>query len=267
MAVDLAALADDLAAETDALLAVLEPLDAAGWATPTPAPGWSVQDQVSHLAYFDEAATTAATDPAAFQRELDAALADPDGITERIARRGRAMTPAEVLDWFRTSRAAMVRTMLTLDPSARVPWYGPPMSVASSLTARIMETWAHGQDVFDALGLEHPTTSAIRQVCHLGVRTYGFSFAAHELTAPDAPVFVALTGPTGDHWTWGPDDAPDRVEGEAVDFALVVTQRRHVDDTGLAVTGSAAAQWMAIAQAFAGPPGAGRAPTRRAAGP
>ncbi len=267
MAVDLDELAADLAAETAELLALVEPLDDAGWATPTPAPGWSVQDQVSHLAYFDEAAATAATDPDAFQAELEAALADPDGITERIARRGREMQPAQVLDWFRTARAAMVATLLELDPSARVPWYGPPMSVASSLTARIMETWAHGQDVADALGATRATTPALRQVAHLGVRTLGFSFTTRGLEPPTAPVFVSLRAPDGTPWTWGDPDAADRVEGPALDFALVVTQRRHVDDTDLAVTGSVAAQWMAIAQAFAGPPGEGRAPTRAVAGP
>ena len=267
MPVDLDELAADLAAETAELLALVAPLDDAGWATPTPAPGWSIQDQISHLAYFDEAATTAATDSDAFQAELAAALADPDGITERIARRGREMTSTAVLDWFTSARAAMVATFLELDPSARVPWYGPPMSVASSLTARIMETWAHGQDVADALGATRSPTRALQQVAYLGVRTLGFSFTTRGLDPPDAPVFVSLHAPDGTTWTWGDSDAADRVEGPALDFALVVTQRRHVDDTGLGVHGPVAAQWMAIAQAFAGPPGEGRAPTRAVAGP
>ena len=261
MPVDVGALAEDLDAETAVLLAMLEPLDASGWETPTPAPGWRVQEQVAHLAYFDEAATTAATDAEAFQRELEAALVDPDGITERISRRARAMEPAEVLQWFTAARAAMRATFLALDPSTRVPWYGPPMSIASSLTARIMETWAHGQDIADGLGVVHTPTRALRQVAHIGVRTFANSFTAHGLEVPGVAVSVALVAPDGETWTWGDPVSIERVEGPALDFALVVTQRRHVADTALAITGPIATQWMAIAQAFAGPPGAGREPT------
>lgn len=260
MAVDLQALAADLGAETDALLLVLVPLDDAGWSTPTPAPGWRVQEQIAHLAYFDEQAALAATDADAFTREFEEALADPEGITGRIAARSRAMSGPEVLAWFRTARAEMVTTFLALDPSARVPWYGPPMSVASSLTARVMETWAHGQDVYDALGVEHPVTGAVRQVCHLGIRTFGFAYVNRGLDAPDVPVRVELAAPDGEIWTWGPEDATDRVTGPALDFALVVTRRTRVGDTALVTEGPVAAEWMQIAQAFAGPPGEDPAP-------
>jgi uncharacterized protein (TIGR03084 family) len=260
MPADLDALAADLGAETTELLRLLEPLDAAGWATPTPAPGWRIQEQIAHLAYFDEAAATAARDADAFQRELEAALADPAGITERISARSHGMQPAAVLDWFLAARADMVSEFLALDPSTRVPWYGPPMSLASSLTARIMETWAHGQDVFDALAVAHPVTAAVRHVAYLGVRTFGFSFVAHGLDAPDVPIAVVLTAPDGDEWAFGDTAAPNRVTGPALDFALVVTQRRHLDDTALVIEGPVATQWMGIAQAFAGPPGPGRAP-------
>lgn len=263
MPVDVNGLIDDLDAETAWLLGMVEPLDAAGWATPTPAPGWRVQEQVAHLAYFDEAATTAATDADAFQRELEAALQDPDGITERISRRARTMTPTDVLAWFTTARATMRSTFLALDPSTRVPWYGPAMSIPSSLTARIMETWAHGQDIADALGAAHDATGALRQVAHIGVRTLANSFTARGLAVPDAPVFVALAAPDGTEWRWGDPEADERVEGDAVEFALVVTQRRHLDDTALRITGPVAAEWMTIAQAFAGPPGAGREPAGR----
>ncbi len=262
MAVDLNGLADDLRSETTVLLALVEPLDETGWATPTPAPGWRVQEQIAHLAYFDEAAATAALDPEEFQRELVAALEDPDGITERISRRSRAMAPTEVLEWFVSSRASMLAIFLNLDPSTRVPWYGPPMSLASSLTARIMETWAHGQDVADALGAVHVPTSALRQVAHIGVRTFANSFTTRGLEVPEVPVYVEVTAPDGEAWTWGDPAAADRVIGPALDFALVVTQRRHVDDTNLEIDGPVATRWMSIAQAFAGPAGEGRQPSR-----
>jgi uncharacterized protein (TIGR03084 family) len=249
-------LAADLRVETGELEGVLDSLDAAGWSRPTPAPGWAIRDQISHLAFFDEAATRAAVDPEAFRAEREAA--SDDDFTEGIARRYRALAPTEVYAWFRDTRGAMLEAFLPLDPSTRVPWYGPDMSVASSLTARIMETWAHGQDIYDALDVPHPSTSALRHVAHIGARTLPNSFLAHGLEVPSAPVYVDLAAPDGKQWTWGDAGASDRVEGDAVEFCLVATQRRHVRDTKLAVTGPTAMQWMQIAQAFAGPPGAGR---------
>ena len=258
MPVDANGLADDLRVETRALEAVLEPLAAADWERPTPAPGWAVRDQISHLAYFDEAATRAALEPDQFRAERDAAR--DDDFTEGIARRARALDAAEVYTWFRDARAAMLDALLALDPAARVPWYGPDMSIASSLTARIMETWAHGQDIVDGLHLDRPVTDRIEHVCHIGVRALPNSYRANGREVPDTAVRVELAGPSGQLWEWGEADAADRVRGDAVDFCLVVTQRRHPSDTRLEIVGPVATEWMSIAQAFAGPPGDGRKP-------
>jgi uncharacterized protein (TIGR03084 family) len=138
------------------------------------------------------------------------------------------------------------------------------MSAASSLTARLMETWAHTQDIADALGVTREPTSRLRHVAHIGVGARAFSYAARGQVMPATPVRVELTAPDGTAWTWGPADAQDRVSGTALDFCLLVTQRRHRDDLALAVAGPAAQQWMAIAQAFAGPPGPGRPPIQKA---
>jgi uncharacterized protein (TIGR03084 family) len=134
------------------------------------------------------------------------------------------------------------------------------MSAASSVTARLMETWAHGQDIADALGARREPTARLRHVAHLGVAAFGFSFRLNGREAPAAPVRVELAAPGGGTWAWGPGGAPDTVTGPALDFCLAVTQRRHVDDTALRITGPVAAEWMGIAQAFAGPPGPGRPP-------
>jgi uncharacterized protein (TIGR03084 family) len=259
--VDVVLLADDLAVETRQLEELLDPLRGGDWDRPTPAIGWAIRDQISHLAYFDEAATVAAVDPDRFRAERDALLANPDGFTEDVAQRYRNLEPGRLHEWFRDARAGMMEALLACDSSTRVPWYGPDMSIASSLTARIMETWAHGQDVADALGVSRMRTSALRQVAHLGVRTLPNSFVTRGLAVPEAPVFVALAGPDGERWAWGDASVPDRVTGDAVDFCLVVTQRRHLADTSLAVAGAVATQWIHIAQAFAGPPGMGREPS------
>jgi uncharacterized protein (TIGR03084 family) len=151
-----------------------------------------------------------------------------------------------------------LNTFRNLDPRARLPWFGPPMSAASSLTARIMETWAHTQDIADALGVTREPTSRLRHVAHIGVGARAFSYAVHDRPLPQAQVRVELTGPDGDLWTWGPAEAENRVTGPALDFCLLVTQRRHRDDLALVIDGPAAAEWMSIAQAFAGAAGTGR---------
>jgi len=147
-----------------------------------------------------------------------------------------------------------------LDPSARVPWFGPPMSVASSVTARLMETWAHGQDIADTIGATREPTSRLRHVAHIGVAALPYSYAAHGLPLPDEPVRVELAAPSGELWTWGPETARDRITGPALDFCLLVTRRRHRADTAVVAAGPVADQWLSIAQSFAGPPGAGRLP-------
>jgi len=260
MPVDMTALAADLAAESAVTRALVAGLDEAGWHTPTPAAGWDIADQVSHLAYFDEVTVQSAVRPEEFEAQLAAAAegVDPDAIAARF----RDRSGAQLLQWFDTARADLIGTFAGLDPRLRLPWFGPAMSAASSLTARIMETWAHTQDIADALGVTREPTERLRHVAHIGVGARAFSYAVHGQTPPQAPVRVELTPPsgTGPAWIWGPEDAEDRVTGPALDFCLLVTQRRHRDDFALVIDGPAAAEWMAIAQAFAGAAGTGRGP-------
>ena len=158
--------------------------------------------------------------------------------------------------------AGMMRELSVADPTARVPWYGPPMGVMSFVSARLMETWAHGQDIADALGAQRAPTDRLRHVAHLGVRARPFSYLVHGLDVPPGRIDVTLTAPSGGAWHWeigSPEqgEQPAEVTGPAFDFCLVVTQRSNVADTGLTITGDRARQWMSIAQAFAGPPGKG----------
>ena len=260
MPADMTALTADLAAETAVTRALVAGLDEAGWDAPTPAAGWDIGDQISHLAYFDEVTVQSATDPAGFTADLAAAgnTVDPDTIAARF----RDMTGAQLLDWFDTARADLLSTFRNLDPRARLPWFGPAMSAASSLTARIMETWAHTQDIADALGVTREPTGRLRHVAHIGVGARAFSYAVHGQTMPAAGIRVELEGPDGTWWSWGPPDATDRVTGPALDFCLLVTQRRHRDDLALVIEGPAADGWMAIAQSFAGAAGTGRSPLK-----
>ena len=266
MPADMGALTADLAAETADLTAILTPLDPGRWDLPTPAEGWSVRDQVSHLAYFDETAVVSALDPERFTREAEAMMSLGDDFTESVAREYREVPPAELLAWFGRARAEYIKVFAGLGPSVRLPWYGPPMSAASSVTARLMETWAHGQDIADALGVVRAPTARLRHVAHLGVATREFAFRLRGLPVPEGPVRVELAAPDGPVWTWGPEGAADRVEADALDFCLLVTQRRHRGDVRVTARGAGAEAWLAIAQAFAGPPGPGRAPLAAGAG-
>lgn len=250
----------DLRAETDDLVDVLSGLDQTDWDRLTPADGWRIRDQVSHLAYFDETAKLAATDADRFRREADVLVALGPDFPDRVAHRYRDMRPHDLLTWLERSRTGFLEAMSGRDPRERVPWYGPDMSLMSSATARLMETWAHGQDVLDALGLPREGTMRLRHVAHLGVSTFGFAFGLRDRPTPTADIRIAITAPDNSLWSWGPDGAENAVTGSALDFCLVVTQRRHVSDTDLCVTGPVAAEWISIAQAFAGAPGPGREP-------
>ena len=260
MAADLSALTADLVAETAWLDEILGALPPPQWQLPTPAPGWTIADQVSHLAYFDEATLLSIRDPDLFRLDAEALAGRGSDFPDQIAAEYRHLGPAELLRWFRTARQALLDGYASTDPAARLPWYGLDMGLASSVTARLMETWAHGQDIADTLGIQRPATSRLRHIAHLGVRSLPYSYAVNGLPQPDAPIRVELTAPDGGQWAWGPADAADRVTGTALDFCLVVTQRRHRTDAGLVISGQTAGQWMAIAQAFAGAAGRGRPP-------
>lgn len=166
--------------------------------------------------------------------------------------------PAELLaDWRRT-RSALHAALRAVPGGRKLLWFGPPMSGASMATARLMETWAHGLDVADALGVEVVASPRLKSIAHLGVRTRDFAFTVHGLTPPAEPFRVELAAPDGEVWAWGPEDAAQRVRGSALDFCYLVTQRRPRGELDVVAEGPDAQTWLTIAQAFAGPPGAGR---------
>lgn len=251
----------DLAVEGDVLDGIVAPLAPDAWRTPTPAEGWDVAHQIAHLAWTDEVAVKAATDKEAWDAVVLQAIEDPTGFVDTEAARLAALEPGVLLARWREARATLAETLLALPEGAKLPWFGPPMSATSMATARYMETWAHGLDVAEALGVELPPTDRIRHLVHLGVRTRNFAFSVHELDAPAEEFRVELTSPSGETWAYGPEDAAQSVRGSAYDFCLLVTQRRHRDDLDLVADGPDADRWLDIAQAFAGPPGTGRVPT------
>lgn len=260
---DVTEVLDDLVAEQEALDRVVGGLTDEQFGLPTPSDRWTVTDQLGHLTYFDTTAAVAINDAAAFadhKDELMSSFTDVLAVDEATLGSFRNLTPAEQLTAWRHGRLDLEAAARTLDDDTRVEWYGPSMGSKSFLTARLMEVWAHGQDICDAVGAERPPSDRLRHIAQLGVITRGWSYLVRGEEPPGEPVYVELIAPSGDRWAWGDEGADDTVTGPAVDFCLVVTQRRHVDDTDLQITGDAARDWLSKAQAFAGGPTTGPAP-------
>ncbi len=245
--------AQDFLDECEALAAALADLPEADWGRATQFKGWTVNDVLVHLYFWNRAADLSLTDPDAFDAQIGMALPEMMKTGMRkvenaaIAERGRAL-----YDAWRAQYRDMAARWAGVDPKTRVKWAGPEMSARSSITARQMETWAHGQEIFDLLGIARQEADRIRNIVVLGVNTFAWSHKVQGLDVPDRIPRLCLTAPSGAVWDYGDADSPDRIEGPAVAFAQVVTQTRNIADTALQVTGPVAHRWMETAQCFAG---------------
>ncbi|HSV79843.1 MAG TPA: TIGR03084 family metal-binding protein [Ramlibacter sp.] len=256
----------DLLSEYRALADLCENLTPDQWGQRTDFHGWTPWDEIAHLLFFDETALQSATDPQRFERDREALtreLATGEEMSSIARRRFGHLGGQALLDLWRQRHEALVAALVTLDPKGRLPWYGPTMSARSFATARLMETWAHGQDVWDMLGRERTPGPGLRHITHLGVTTYGWTFVNRQLPVPQPIPYVELRAPDGSRWTWGEASDQHYVRGPALDFALLATQRRHRADTRLQWAGDPAEQWTLLAQCFAGEPANGPAPGTR----
>jgi uncharacterized protein (TIGR03084 family) len=248
----------DFRDESDALCALLEPLDAAAWNRATQFKGWTANDVIAHLHFGNYAADLALKDGAAFREfarsisqsirgsgssHLNATHAWLGGVRDRA-----------LLNLWRDYSIEMTERFATADPKQRAPWFGPDMSVRSSITARLMETWAHGQALYDLVGQNRIDGDRIRNIAILGINTFGWTFTNRGLPTPAAKPHVRLTAPSGAIWEWGERDPANLIEGTATEFCQVVAQTRNIADTSLRMAGATATSWMAVAQCFAAPP-------------
>lgn len=247
------------------LCATLSPAD---WRRRTDFYGWTPWDEVAHLCYFDQTALQSINDPEGFiegAKALNRLMASGEHISA-VARDtfGHLDGPALLEQW-RASFEPLVAALARQDPKARLNWYGPTMSARSFATARLMETWAHGQDVWDVMRRPRPGSHRLQAIAHIGVSTFGWTFVNRQLPVPATMPHVELTAPDGRVLTWGEPSTTDWVRGSLQDFCLLVTQRRHRADTRLQWAGEAAEQWTRWAQCFAGPPADGPMPGQRPA--
>ncbi|GGN42502.1 hypothetical protein GCM10012285_22940 [Streptomyces kronopolitis] len=220
------------------------------WSLPTPAPGWTVAHQIAHLAWSDANALSALRAPDAFSAELGRAEAEGGGYADKAAAAGAVKPRSLLLDEWRAGRAELAAALLDTPWDHAFPWYMSKVTPALMVPLRLMETWAHGQDVFDAAGVAHRPTDRLQHVASLGVLGRALSFAAVGLPEPAAPFRVELTASDGQTWVWGPEAAAQRVQGSAMDFCLCVTRRRPWSETDLTATGEDAQKWLEVARVF-----------------
>ena len=261
---ELTRIVDDLRAEGDALYELLQRLEPEHWASPTTFKSWTVFDVVAHLHISDHMAVTTIADAAAFkaflQEMFGAGMSSKDFARQWVGE----ISPNELLGRWRSLFLQMCEQLRALDPDTRLTWAGPPMRPRMFATARQMETWSHGQEIYDLLNEPREATDRLRNIAEIGVRTFGWTYANRKKAVPDVVPRVTLTGPGGDLWEWNKDTSTNSISGSAVEFCQVVTQVRNVADTQLRVAGPIAEEWMSMAQCFAGPPEDPPAPGTRA---
>ncbi|MCP5074409.1 MAG: TIGR03084 family protein [Rhodobacteraceae bacterium] len=245
----------DFLEECNVLATTLDDLDDADFKQVTQFKSWTINDVLVHLHFWNMAAQMSLQEPEEFQVLIARIMGsfENEGLrafeNNAVEQRGTRLRE----DW-KTLYVKIGRDWAEIDPKKRVSWAGPDMSVRSAITARQMETWAHGQEIFDVLGKTRVESDRIRNIIVLGVNTFGWSFKVHGRAIPDRMPMLVLAAPSGDEWVYGEESSTDRIEGSAVDFAQVVTQTRNIADTSLKANGEIARTWMSIAQCYAGPP-------------
>lgn len=255
---DLACALNDWQDEYQQMRGLLLSIEPQQWELPTPAVPWTVRHQLGHLLWTDRALLSAVTEPTAFDSLRATVEADMTGTVDDGAFNADNFPVQELLGpWHET--LVQLQTVLREQRPERVPWFGPPMKTRTAVSARIMELFAHGQDVRDALGHAPQTSSRLWHTIDLAIKTRRYALNINGLADPSGPIRVEVTGPDGD-WTWGPEDATDQVRAETLDFALLATHRRHPHELQVHAQGDEAQRWVQVVQAYAGPPGTWPAP-------
>jgi len=254
-------ISEDLSAEYQGLHRLLSSLHQDQWQIETGFKQWSIYDHCCHLCISDEMALLATGSRVEFEAEMarrrkvreQKQQFTPDWKNELIPLYGNYSAPQLIARWSEI-RQQLLNRLKALAPKHRLPWHGPDMSAKSFATARLMETWAHGQSIYDSLNIIRKNSHRLKHICQLGYRTFGWSFSIHNLPIPDSTVSLNLSSPDGEHWHWGKTQNLETISGSAEDFCLVVTQCRNFEDTNLSIRGNFAQQWMEHAQCFAGGP-------------
>jgi uncharacterized protein (TIGR03084 family) len=245
----------DLEAQYQELDDLVAELDNKKWSLETPFFHWTIFDEVAHIAFFDHESLLAIEEPIRFKeraKKVMKIIRSEDNWPKRFNPMLGPKEPDELLSHWRDIRTRLLQRLKKMSLKDRLTWYGPDMSACSFATARLMETWAHAQDVFDTLRVKRINSTRLRHVAHIGMVTFGWSFKVRGMKVPAITPHAELSGPSGEMWVWGKPDVSERIWGSAEEFCLVVTQRRNVADTQLKWQGEHVEKWLSMAQAFAG---------------
>ena len=250
----------DFQAESNAIAALLETLSPEDFQTVTQFKDWTIYDILAHLHLWNLGALWTLQTPEKFKELMVQAMTVfQGGQTHQDLHRGWAAkegfeTGDKLFTAWKDGAAELTEAFLKADPEQRVNWAALDMTTRSCIIARQMEAWAHAQAIFDVLGETRKDGSRLKNVAHIGVTTYSWSFKVNGLKPPLPKPYIRLTAPDGGIWEWNKPQADNKLEGSATEFSQVVTQCRNIADTQIKTTGEAATKWMGIAQCFAGPP-------------
>jgi uncharacterized protein (TIGR03084 family) len=256
----------DFRDESEALYRLIEPLEEADYSRVTLFRDWTVNDVLQHLHFFNYVADLTLSNEEEFKRvygELSDLRDSTGSLVVATDKMLDGLKGIALRDAWRDYYLAMADRFYAADPKQRLLWVGPSMSARSSISARLMETWSHAQEIYDLLGVERQNKDLIRSIAVMGMNTFGWTFINRKEEVPEPVPHVRLTAPSGEIWEWNPENDSDRIEGEAAEFCQVVTQTRNIADTKLKVNGEIATRWMSVAQCFAGPPRTPPAPGTR----
>ncbi len=249
--------ANDFFEESKSLASIIVPLDGSALTTPTQFKNWTIEDIIGHLHMFNHAAQLALQGSDHFKAFFAPMAKDLNQGKSLLSVQKewlQDINGIKLLKIWQAGYETLAESFADTDPARRIAWAGPDMSARSSVTARQMETWAHGQAVFDILGIHRENKDRIRNIVHLGINTFGWTFLNRKLEVPEPAPFVSLTAPSGAIWEWNEQQSDNVVRGSAVEFCQIVTQTRNFKDTGIETIGETAGRWMSMAQCFAGQP-------------
>ena len=243
--------------ESDALYKLLINADKNSFKLKTQFKSWTINDVLYHLHVWNIAALLSLKNENEFKEFMQnfmEAIKSGNSAREYEKILSDNTEGLDLLNLWKETYEKISNEFAKSDPKKRVKWAGPDMSVRSSITARHMETWAHGQEIFDQLGFERIDTDRIKNIVVIGVNTFGWTYINRNLSIPEKMPKLSLLSPSNELWEWNEDNEEDMISGSATEFSQVVTQVRNFNDTSLKVSGKIANEWMSIAQCFAGPP-------------
>lgn len=261
--------AEDLLTEAKSIEALLRGMPDKAFTEPTGFKDWTTEMILRHLAMGNQGAVLSLTAPEKFEamfKEMRAGREKGRLIEVENKYVGDVHGQGLVDAWMKTIDD-MMDHFADADLSQRVPWGPRLMSARSSISARIMENWAHAQAIYDLMGVERENGDQIHHIAVLGANTYGWTFKNRGMEPPGPRPVLELTAPSGAAWTFPSEGSNEAIRGDAVEFCQVVTQTRNVADTNLEITGRNGRAWMDIAQCFAGPPNDPPPPGARAPNP